>query len=204
MLPMKTILFYLLILLFSVTSCQKQFEVYDKILTQKQTIDASGFVKYIIKKGEHSTHQNSLSKVEYEELKFKVKFDSSAIYKSVHRGNQVDINKLYGFSDNGANHHKFSARFGWNWGKNGLSLFSYTYNYGERAHKLITIINIGQEYNCSIKISGTDYIFTVNEIVQTMPRYSKKQKSSGYKLLPYFGGQETAPHPITIWIKEMK
>jgi hypothetical protein len=35
-----------------------------------------------------------------------------------------------------------------------------------------------------------------------MPRKSTTIKAVGYKLYPYFGGDELAPHPVSIWIKE--
>jgi hypothetical protein len=37
-----------------------------------------------------------------------------------------------------------------------------------------------------------------------MTRESKTEKAEGYKLFPYFGGDETAPHNISIWIKELQ
>ncbi|MEO5783498.1 MAG: hypothetical protein ABIQ07_09520 [Ginsengibacter sp.] len=36
----------------------------------------------------------------------------------------------------------------------------------------------------------------------SLPRTSTTAKAIGYKLYPYFGGDETAPHEIDIWIKE--
>ncbi|MER3497486.1 MAG: hypothetical protein C4308_02025 [Chitinophagaceae bacterium] len=60
----------------------------------------------------------------------------------------------------------------------------------------ITTIAIGSEYNCSIKLNGNKYIFTVNYITVDIPRASTTATAKGYKLYPYFGGAETAPHDI--------
>ena len=160
-------------------------------------------IKYTIPAGQHYADQNGFQTVAYNELKFNVKFDSSAIYKAVDPANQEDINKLYGFSDNNANHEQFSARFGWNWARGALRLYAYVYNSGERSFVEITSIQIGSEYTCSIKVSGDHYIFNANNKTIEMGRGSQTSKGSGYRLYPYFGGDETAPHEIDIWIKEL-
>jgi hypothetical protein len=200
---MKNIIFYPCVLLFVLTSCQKE-AIKEKLLSVKETPIENSFVKYTIKKGQQYCDMNAMTQVEYEELKFKVKFDSSAIYTSISSENQWDINKLFGFSDNNGYHHEFSARFGWNWGRNGLTLYAYTYNNAKRESKSLGTITIGEEQNCSIKVTADKYIFTLNGKVETMPRTSTTAKAVGYKLFPYFGGDEFAPHDVSIWIKEIK
>lgn len=137
------------------------------------------------------------------ELKFAVRFDSSSIYSTVDPSNQDDINKLYGFADNNTFHHNFSARFGWAWDKGQLRLFGYVYNNGIVESKELTTITIGQVNNCAIIVKPTQYIFTVNELVDSLPRSSATVKAEGYKLYPYFGGDEVAPHNIDILIKDL-
>ncbi len=102
----------------------------------------AGFIKYTIRSGEHYTSQNGYKPIETSELKFVVRFDSSAVYQSARNGNQYDINKLYGFSDNGADHHHFSARFGWRWSNGALRLFGYVYNAGYYAHLALGVVPI--------------------------------------------------------------
>lgn len=203
---MKKLLFIAGIALLT-TSCQKTIEeVATQVITSKTDVPVvkSQFVEYNILKGQQYCDKSSLTKVEYDELKFVVKFDSSAVYKTLDPLNQADINKLFGFSDNNAQHHEFSARFGWCWNeKNGLCLFGYTYNNSVRSSKLLGSISIGEEHNCSIKVTPDSYIFTIDGITETMPRTSATTKASGYKLYPYFGGDEFAPHNIKILIKEL-
>jgi hypothetical protein len=160
------------------------------------------FLKYTIGKGQQFSDKNVIATVEYEELKFLVKFDSSAIYQTIAPVNQADINKLYGFSDNNAQHQDFSARFGWCWNKDSLRLYAYIYNNGVRFSRQMGVINIGKEYYCSIKVSDSTYIFKLDDTTQMMKRASTTPKGKGYKLYPYFGGNETAPHDIHIWIDE--
>jgi hypothetical protein len=200
---MKNTIFFLCLLSIAFSSCQKKVEIIEKIKNLQPTQE-TGFVKYTIKKGQQYCDMNTMAKVEYEELKFKVKFDSSAIYTTISVENQWDINKLFGFSDNNKYHHEFSARFGWNWSRNGLTLFAYTYNNSVRESKSLGTVAIGQEHNCSIKVTADKYIFTLNGKVETMPRTSTTTKAVGYKLYPYFGGDELAPHDVSIWISEIK
>jgi hypothetical protein len=161
------------------------------------------FVKYTIARGQQYCDQSSYVPTVYPELKFIVKFDSSAIYQTIDPANQDDINKLFGFSDNNADHHQFSARFGWRWSNNSLRLFGYTYNNGFRDSKELGIIAIGSENNCSIKVMPHQYLFSLNGSLDSMKRESLSVEAIGYKLFPYFGGDEMAPHDINIWIKEL-
>jgi hypothetical protein len=111
---------------------------------------------------------------------------------------------LYGFSDNNADHHQYSARFGWRWSDKALRLFAYIYNKGLVTSQELTTIEIGSEVICSIKVTSTNYLFTVNDITTQLPRMATTEKAKGYQLYPYFGGDEVAPHQINIWIKNVK
>jgi len=69
--------------------------------------------------------------------------------------------------------------------------------------KEIGTVQIGSENRCSIKIAGDKYLFSLNDKEITMPRASTTALAEGYKLWPYFGRDESAPHTISIWIKEI-
>jgi hypothetical protein len=195
--PKPGLICLLLVLLFS--SCSKTLDS----LTGHSGSPRNTYYKYIIPQGAHYATDNSYQQVLMQQLNFVVKFDSSAIYQSIDPNNQEDINKLYGFSDNSMNHQQYSARFGWNWTRGALRLYAYTYNNSLVSSQEITAIQIGQEYNCSITVSNDKYIFLVNSIQVEMNRSSTTPQASGYKLYPYFGGNETAPHEVDIWIKEV-
>jgi hypothetical protein len=173
-----------------------------ELTSGKSTVAVTSFEKYTINQGQQYCDKNAFSQIRLSELKFTVRFDSSAIYQTIHPANQFDINKLYGFSDNNALHHDFSARFGWRWSDNALRLFAYVYNNGIQTNKELGTVAIGAENNCSIKVAADKYIFTLNGKADTMPRASTTAEAVGYKLYPYFGGDEFAPHTISIWIKE--
>lgn len=160
------------------------------------------FKQYTIPRGDHYCTENLLKPLEISELAFAVRFDSSAIYQTIDPENQYDINKLYGFADNGGHHQQFSARFGWRWSDGALQLFAYTYNNGIRDSKELGTVAIGKEIHCAIKASGEVYVFMLDHKMTTMPRLSTTEKANGYQLYPYFGGDEIAPHEVNVWIKE--
>ena len=184
-------------------ACSKEVEQPQAPVNKKQAIPSSAFVQYTISKGAQYCDQNSLAPVKLSRLSFKVKFDSSAIYTTAKPANQKDINKLFGFSDNNAMHHEYSARFGWRWSDNALRIFAYNYNSGVRSFKELGTVKIGAENSCSITVSGNKYIFNLNGAETVMPRASTTELAEGYQLYPYFGGDESAPHAISIWIEEL-
>ena len=160
------------------------------------------FYAYTIRQGNHTADYNPYVPVHIDQLNFVVRFDSSAIYQTTDPTNQVEINKLFGFADNDAHHHKYSARFGWNWSHGTLRPHAYVYNNGSVLTQEIIGVTLGTEYNCSIIVHGNEYLFSVNGVQVTMPRESTTHAPDGYKLFTYFGGDETAPHDIRIFIKE--
>jgi hypothetical protein len=186
---------------FLLTSCSKMAET---IVDRATSPTTSGqFIKYTIEKDSQYCNNSSYKAIETTEMKFTVKFDSTAIYETASPENQYDINKLYGFSDNNSGHHQYSARFGWRWSDKALRLFAYVYNEGAVLSKELTTIAIGEEINCSIKVTGSNYLFTVNGVSTQLPRLATTEKAKGYQLYPYFGGDEVAPHQINIWINPL-
>lgn len=181
------------------TACQKQ-KALDNLSTPSPI--ASGFVQYLIPKGEHYANGNDLKAVDVSTLNFVVRFDSSCIYQTLSPENQFDINKLYGFADNNAMHQQFSARFGWRWSDGALRLFAYTYNNAVRSSQELAVIPIGKDVHCSINVQNEQYVFSVDGKEVTMPRLNTTPTAKGYRLYPYFGGDEVAQHDIRIWIKE--
>ncbi|MDQ6815352.1 MAG: hypothetical protein M3040_16575, partial [Bacteroidota bacterium] len=91
-------------------ACQKKVDsIISSISSKAAVVKAQQFIKYTIPKGEQYCDISSYKAVSYQQLSFVVRFDSSAIYQTVVPSNQTDINKLFGFSDNNAHHHVYSA-----------------------------------------------------------------------------------------------
>lgn len=199
---MRKLIFGAFILLLA--SCSKSVETLDSPQENPKdtTAPIASFREYIIKSGEHYSNHNPFTPFVKQKIQFQVKFDSTAIYTLSNPSNQADINKLYGFADNNSQHHEFSARFGWRYYNQQLSLHAYIYNQSVRSTKQLAVIQLQQVYDCSITVTPDTYIFNLNGVNTVMPRLSKTPVASGYKLYPYFGGDEAAPHDIRIFIKE--
>jgi hypothetical protein len=157
---------------------------------------------YLIRAGQHYADQSSFSALNPDTLRFKVMFDSSAIYTTTDPANQGDINKLYGMSDCNSHHQVNSARFGWRWYKGKLEILGYTYKESVRSYALVDAVSLNAWHEYEIIFEANEYIFTLNGKTVKLPR-SCSGKGSGYKLFPYFGGDEPAPHDVSIWIEDL-
>lgn len=162
------------------------------------------YVTYQISKGNHEIDNNSNPLFTGKELKFQAIFDSTCIYQTTDAGNQYDINKLLGFSDCNSQHHENSARFGWNWRDNALNIFAYIYVAGQRQEKQLGTLPLGKMGSFSLSTLNNTYIFTFNGEQTIMPRHCSGGLGISYKLLPYFGGDEVAPHDIKIKIRSVE
>lgn len=153
---------------------------------------------YTIKKGEHESNRTPKS-FDAQSLTFQARFDSSAVYKTLQETNQADINKLMGFSDCNSHHQQNSARFGWRWYDDQLEILAYCYVNGDRISQYVTSVPLGEMAEYKIEIVGDKYVFTVNSTARV--EINKNPNCTGgmnYMLFPYFGGDETAPHDITV------
>lgn len=163
-------------------------------------IDDNGYRTYTIKKGKHRSGYRYVT-TRSDLIEFKVIFDESAEYECKDPINQYDINKLYGVSDCGDNHMDYSIRFGWRWINDSLQLLWFRHQHGEFSFEPLRYIDINQSYDCSIEITDDNYILGIDNtkfyVERTCPHNYKR-----YMLYPYFGGDEKAPHTITIRIKE--
>ena len=191
----------LLLLIASLTlaSCHK---VNDVIEGQHSGIQKGQFIKYTIAAGAQYCDQSTYRAIELDEMKYTVRFDSSAIYQTADPANQYDINKLFGFSDNNSDHHQYSARIGWRWSEGALRLFGYVYNAGLVSSIELCTVPIGEDISCSITASNDVYKFAIGNNTRQLPRSAATPRAKGYQLYPYFGGDETAPHEIHIWMNE--
>jgi hypothetical protein len=87
-------------------------------------------------------------------------------------------------------------------------LFAYVYVKGSLLRDpvsydpiFIKAVEIDKEINCSIAVSGSSYVFSVDGVVVTTARGATGTKFNGYQQFPYFGGTYTAPHLINIYVK---
>jgi hypothetical protein len=161
------------------------------------------WVTYTIKKDHHYCHNKQVATFSGNELSFIAVFDESAKY-SLGNSNQSDINKLYGFTDCTSPEHENSARFGWNWDdkKSELRIYAYCYKDGNVKNQFIKVIELNKEYNFKINVNDSQYTFNVDGTEVIMDRGCSGNGGIKYYCFPYFGGNEKAPHDISIRIKE--
>jgi hypothetical protein len=158
---------------------------------------------YVIAQGAHETTDPFVYQT-IQTLTFKAKFDSSAIYKTVDSTNQFDTNKLYGFSDCGTFHQTNSARFGWRWVNGNLEIMAYCYINGIRPEAVcVDTVALNAVNTYKLEFKSDRYIFSVNDSNRVEVLKSCNYSGLRYKLYPYFGGNEVAPHEIKIWIEEL-
>ena len=171
-------------------------------IDQREELSKEGdFYIFTINQGMHDSF-TAIEKFSSTNIRFYVKFDSTAKYSTVDTLNQTDINKLYGFADCGDLPHTNSARFGWSFKDDTLKIFSYCYSQGERMSEFLQKIEIDSTYKFQIIIIHNEYVFKIDDKeVGRMPRGCNSTEKKSY-LYPYFGGDETAPHDINIYIDD--
>lgn len=158
-------------------------------------------IQYLIPRGEHNAIQDYQS-FATARLSFQAKFDSSAIYSTRDPQNQLDTNKLMGIADCGTHHHTNSARFGWRWFRGSLEIWAYCYVNGERSSLYLGTVPLGEYHSYRIRFEDGAYVFRLDQQQEVVMGRSCMGAAKGYKLFPYFGGDEPAPHDISVWVIE--
>ena len=199
---MKNLL--VIFLIFLLSGCKKEnVEILPSAIDNAVTLDTPVYKTYNILKGTNFCKESTVKLFNGAGINFKVKFTNAAIYQTTADYNQGDVNKLYGFSE-GIDNHINSARIGWNWQHNALRLYAYVYAGGVRNCKEISKVSIGEDIICSIRISTNKYLFSVDKKELELPRLLHTNTVAGYWQYPYFGGDEVAPHAISIDIMDLK
>ena len=154
----------------------------------------------IIKKGTHAPLRMPAILFDCVALRYEVEFTDSCRYNVGE--DQGDINKLFGIGQF-PHHHKNSVRYGWRWVEDmgQIEILAYWYAFGMRESRHIGWVNIGEKLIYQIDGSGPFWTLVFNWTTRlTIPL---KPCRIGYLLLPYFGGNKTAPHDIEIKIKRV-
>ncbi len=155
---------------------------------------------FSIKKGTHGPPAR-IQTLQSSSLSFKAVFNESAIYQTKDPINQHDANKLLGFSDCNVHHQDHSARFGWRWLDSTLEILAYCYVDGERIIRKIGNVEIDQPSDFEILLTESAYKFRLDQNPEVaIERTNDCDYGLYYMLFPYFGGDEVAPHDISISI----
>lgn len=162
-------------------------------------------MRYTIKKGNHYANGLNFGIFSGKRISKVAVFDNSCKY-DLGDVDQLDINKLYGFSE--GFHQTNSARFGWRYNieTDKIQLLAYVYNNGNvinewEADTFIIAVECQVEISTEIEIDGDYYFFraTLNGVTISKPiSRTVSGYPGGYLLYPYFGGNKVAPHDILI------
>jgi hypothetical protein len=173
------------------------------LLSCTKEVDDLGFRVYTIPAGEHSSG-SFINHPDNSRISFQFILDESAIYETEIAENQHDVNKIYGVSDFGLRHQKYSIRLGWRYLNNELELCWLRHEEGRHSAATIRTIDTDVIYNATIDIKTFYYVIVIDNDTTLVRR--RPEGNWGllrrYYLYPYFGGNEYAPHDITIKIKE--
>jgi hypothetical protein len=163
---------------------------------------------YKIKKGDHYCSMSIFEKIgalgwKVKTMEVKFLFRSECWWAPPRNNDDLDQNKLAGIGF-GMNHHKNSVRFTWvpDFDKpNVIKIYGYTYDEKKSDPKFtyayITSVNVLQPCQGKIESIGNQYRLTVNGTVITMDN-TNSDPGLCFRLFPYFGGNNTAPHDMTI------
>lgn len=163
---------------------------------------ACGAIDFTIGKNDHYSTPLMKKLFRKSKMEFKAAFNQTAIYTLENKVDQEDTNKLFGFADCGDTHTENSARFGWRWLNNRLEVMAFTHKNGQFYFKYISSATIDrlQQYSIEISPDRSKYIFNFNNETVEMDRGCTAETVKGYILQPYFGGNQFAPHDISIKI----
>lgn len=157
---------------------------------------------YTIKKGNHSSGIH-FGTFKGKSLSLSFQFDDGAIYTTKDPANQLDTNKLAGFTDcNSLSPTENSARLGWRWLNQRIEIMAYVDYKGKHYFNVLGHTFPGEVSTGSIKLENNKYAFYYKGNKVLMDRHCSKSNMVGFELYPYFGGQETAPKDVKIWVRE--
>lgn len=159
---------------------------------------------YVISQGQHYNNLRTFGFFPHDSLAFEVVFDSTAMYQTQSRANQADWNKLMGFSDCASLHQTNSVRVVWRYlpANGGLQLGEYYYTDGKRS--FATLGNYQFNDTIPVKIYTSNGFYKVQAGSHSGSKKRACSNASGrYGLYPYFGGDETAPQDINMFIRQL-
>lgn len=84
-----------------------------------------------------------------------------------------------------------------------MHIHAYCYAGTVRSYVELGTVPLGKAFDCKLYVLPDKYIFELEGKKDTMARGCPDNVAIGYKLLPYFGGNEPAPHDVRVKIREM-
>jgi hypothetical protein len=154
----------------------------------------------IIKKGNHYSGF-SLPQITFgdQTIIHRLIFTDSCRY-NLNNEDQLDVNKLFGIGYL-PSHHQKSCRFGWRYNveKDQMEILAYWYDGGKRYFEHLCWVNIGEAATYLVKSTKDRHYLIAKTSSGTFTKILDFGHSLiGYKLKPFFGGNQKAPQDILI------
>ena len=158
---------------------------------------------WLIKKGNHYSNA-VLPKLYFGKavlISEKITFAHNCRY-DLKSDDQADINKLFGIGFLPW-HRVNSIRFGWRYDLDNqkMEILAYYYINKKRSWATLAFLNIGEAYTYTIKSEVSHFSLSIkdsSENILVEHKVNFKPRLFGYSLKPYFGGNRTAPHDMSI------
>ncbi len=167
------------------------------------------WIKYTIKKGKHFCNftWSRLCLRFNTSLAFKCIFSNNCKY-DLQDSNQFDVNKLYGLGWGFKGPLYNSYRIGWRYNaiKDKIELFLFIQENKTRTLKYLDAVELNQEFTVRMIVDNNNLLVYLYLQGQQTITASYQFKSIGkilYRCFPYFGGDQTAPDTMNIFIKEI-
>ena len=163
---------------------------------------------YEIKKGNHYASISIFEKIggigwKIKTLSVRFVFRKECWWAPPRNQDDYDLNKLAGIGF-GTNHHNNSVRLAWvpDFESQGMiKVYGYTYDEKKAGQKftMTFIKSVHVQDTITGKIDSRDggYFITVNDVTIRMDNVNSDPNLC-FKLYPYFGGNNTAPHDMVI------
>jgi len=163
---------------------------------------------YLIKKGNHYASMSIFEKIggigwKINTLSMRFSFRKECWWGPPRDQDDYDQNKLAGIGF-GTNHHNNSVRLTWvpDFGNQGMiNVYGYTYDEKKEGQKFtftfIKSVHVEEPVTGKIESREGRYFITVQDVTIQMDNI-KTDPNLCFRLYPYFGGNNTAPHDMVI------
>lgn len=174
-------------------------------LARCEKFDTHQWMPFTIQQGKHYPDKIFINRIPsrdgcYTELNFQFYFpDTSYIYDI--GDNQSDWNKLFGITPFVNTIHEYSIRVVWRWFNNKLQIGYYIYmpESPKVIKGVITTTSRDIINDATIMVWDNMIVIRVNE--DDFTYFDGKSCPGWWTSMPYFGGDEVAPHDIHISLK---
>lgn len=163
---------------------------------------------YLIKKGNHYASMSLFEKIgaigwKINNLSMRFIFRKECWWAPPRNQDDYDQNKLAGIGF-GTNHHNNSVRLTWvpDFASQGMiNVYGYTYDEKKADPKFVSVfiksVHVDEPVTGKIESREGFYFITVKDVTVKMDNVNSDPKLC-FRLFPYFGGNNTAPHDMTI------